>query len=193
MFIHIHLCSKTHILYASIPIWIYIHTYVCLVCLFMDICTHVFPCMSVYIQIYLHACIHVHTCMYEYIYVCTCIDGCLYTYLNIYIDITCMHRHTYKHTYICRCINVCNMGIYVPTYKHICPCKAVCIYVNICIYIQCIHAIHVIIFVSAEQNANRFSSYLQYPPTHTFFDPWDEECLLSFLDSCDPNFSLTSF
>ena len=35
--------------------------------------------------------------------------------------------------------------------------------------------------------------YLQYPPPHKHFDPWDVECLLFLLDSWSPACSLTTF
>ena len=35
--------------------------------------------------------------------------------------------------------------------------------------------------------------YLQYPPSHKRFDPWDVECLLSLLESWAPASSLTTF
>ena len=35
--------------------------------------------------------------------------------------------------------------------------------------------------------------YLQYPPSHIQFDPWDIECLLSLLESWAPASSLTTF
>ena len=35
--------------------------------------------------------------------------------------------------------------------------------------------------------------YLQHPPSHKRFDPWDVECLLSLLESWAPASSLTTF
>ena len=35
--------------------------------------------------------------------------------------------------------------------------------------------------------------YLQHPPSHKWFDPWDVECLLSLLESWAPTSSLTTF
>ena len=35
--------------------------------------------------------------------------------------------------------------------------------------------------------------YLQHPPSHKWFDPWDVECLLSLLESWAPASSLTIF
>ena len=35
--------------------------------------------------------------------------------------------------------------------------------------------------------------YLQHPPSHKQFDPWDVECLLSLLESWAPTSSLTTF
>ena len=35
--------------------------------------------------------------------------------------------------------------------------------------------------------------YLQHPPSHKHFDPWDVECLLSLLESLAPASSLTTF
>ena len=35
--------------------------------------------------------------------------------------------------------------------------------------------------------------YLQCPPSHKWFDPWDGECLLSLLESWAPTSSLTTF
>ena len=35
--------------------------------------------------------------------------------------------------------------------------------------------------------------YLQHPPSHKQFDPWDVECLLSLLESWAPASSLTTF
>ena len=35
--------------------------------------------------------------------------------------------------------------------------------------------------------------YLQHPPSHEQFDPWDVECLLSLLESWAPASSLTTF
>ena len=35
--------------------------------------------------------------------------------------------------------------------------------------------------------------YLQHPPSHKCFDPWDVECLLSLLESWAPASSLTMF
>ena len=35
--------------------------------------------------------------------------------------------------------------------------------------------------------------YLQHPPSHKRFDPWDVECLLSLLESWAPTSSLTTF
>ena len=35
--------------------------------------------------------------------------------------------------------------------------------------------------------------YLQCPPSHKWFDPWDVECLLSLLESWAPASSLTTF
>ena len=35
--------------------------------------------------------------------------------------------------------------------------------------------------------------YLQHPPSHKCFDPWDVECLLSLLESWAPASSLTTF
>ena len=35
--------------------------------------------------------------------------------------------------------------------------------------------------------------YLQHPPSHKWFDPWDVECLLSLLESWAPVSSLTTF
>ena len=35
--------------------------------------------------------------------------------------------------------------------------------------------------------------YLQWPPSHKWFDPWDVECLLSLLKSWAPASSLTTF
>ena len=37
------------------------------------------------------------------------------------------------------------------------------------------------------------SFYLQHPPSHKQFDPWDVECLLSLLESWAPASSLTTF
>ena len=73
------------------------------------------PCMTAYIHVYLyayiqrhvfiHACMqYVNMCMYVicpcmYIYtfvpICRLTHVCLYTYLNVYITIAYMHRHTY--------------------------------------------------------------------------------------------------
>ena len=35
--------------------------------------------------------------------------------------------------------------------------------------------------------------YLQHPPSHRHFDPWDVECLLSLLEGWTPTSSLTTF
>ena len=35
--------------------------------------------------------------------------------------------------------------------------------------------------------------YLQHPPSHKHFDPWDDECLLSLLESLAPASSLITF
>ena len=35
--------------------------------------------------------------------------------------------------------------------------------------------------------------YLQHPPSHKWFDPWDVEHLLSLLESWAPMSSLTTF
>ena len=35
--------------------------------------------------------------------------------------------------------------------------------------------------------------YLQHPPSHKRFDPWDVKCLLSLLESWAPASSLTTF
>ena len=35
--------------------------------------------------------------------------------------------------------------------------------------------------------------YLQHPPSHKQFDPWDVECLLSLLESWAPAYSLITF
>ena len=69
----------------------------------------------VYVSTYIHVCLHGD----KYI--------CLYTFLNVYIDIAYMHAHTYIHA----CIHtyMCVMCIYVPTYTHICPYMAVYIHV----------------------------------------------------------------
>ena len=75
---------------------------------------------------------------------------CLYTYLNVYIDVECMHTHTYMHSnihvylpmYTHRYIHMCNMCIYVPKYAYmpIHGCLHTCM--QICIYIQFKHSIH---------------------------------------------------
>ena len=88
-----------------------IYTYMCMTNMYIygHTCTHVYPCMSAYIDVYLYKYIHTHACMHArmcVICVCMYIYTCMYVfiqtdlYLPIYIP-KCVfmsrHVHIYAH------------------------------------------------------------------------------------------------
>ena len=126
----------------------YMHVFVCGVCIckgvymiayISRIRTYLwaFPCMSVYLCVYVHMCTCMCMCVcvyddvhiYIYIYIYLCIYGNVYilymcTYIEIYVY---MYIHRYIHIYICNMPSVCCRGVCLVLYWVAVGCRVCCI------------------------------------------------------------------
>ena len=131
--------------------------------------THLCPCMSAYIHVYI--CIHTHVCMQACMYViCLCmyIYWCLSLYTHVCLLIyvpKCIHwysiyvytyRQTSINTFIHAYIDIYMCVICVHTCMPMHGCLQTCIHICVYIYIYtCIYHSH-INFVSPEQKPTGF-------------------------------------
>jgi hypothetical protein len=97
------------------------------------ICTYVYACVRMYMNVYMHSCMYacMHVCMYVCMYVCICssMHLCSYTPSNIHVQ---MYLCTYKHTNGTH-IQMVRMGIKRHLINRIpgCMLKRVSVYVNV--------------------------------------------------------------